>query len=162
VQDQLPSVTILSGTRLSLTLVGFDKMDFTAVADEHIYREDIEQIALFYVDKRKVKLSQIIHVSEHYAPIGLGSTVIDNIVARRSIEPSRLDLNFDQGVFHIEDQIVCQSVSNRLKNSPTTLQTLKNGCLFSNISLELCIHLLILRIEPDELPLLYPATYWLF
>ena len=36
VQNQLPSVTILNRTRLSLTLVSFDQVDLTAVAYEHL------------------------------------------------------------------------------------------------------------------------------
>ena len=35
---------------------------------------------------------------------------------------------------------------------------MKNCCLLRYISPKLRIHLLILRIEPDELPLLHPAT----
>jgi hypothetical protein len=49
-------------------------------------------------------------------------------------------------------------VSDRLKNSPAALQCLKNGNLLCNVSFLFRVHLLILRIEPDELPLLYPAS----
>jgi len=43
-QDQVPSVAIIGGMRFSLPLVSFDHVNLTGVADEHIYREDIEYI----------------------------------------------------------------------------------------------------------------------
>jgi hypothetical protein len=45
-QNEVPSVAILCGTRLSLTLVSFDQVKFTSVADEHFDRENVEQIVV--------------------------------------------------------------------------------------------------------------------
>jgi hypothetical protein len=96
VQDHLPSVAVLSRTRFPLTLVGYDQMDLTAVADEHVCREDIEQIRLHHIRQSEVKVSRLIRLPNHHTPVRFGTTVIYNVIAGRSVEPSRLDLNLDE------------------------------------------------------------------
>lgn len=54
--DQLPSVTIFGGTRLSLTLADFDKMYLTAVADEHLNWKYVEHVEFFDIDEGKIKV----------------------------------------------------------------------------------------------------------
>ncbi len=142
-----------------MTLVDFDNVYLTAVADEHCCWEDIEQIECFDVDQSEVKIPKAVCFSNHLPSIRLRPTVIDDVIARWLIKPRRLDLNFDKSSADIEDQIIRQSISDGPENSPAALQCSKNGCLLSYVSCELRIHLLIPRFKPDELPLLYPATY---
>src|SRR3989449_1889000 len=85
VQNQLPSVTILNRTRLSLTLVSFDQVDLTAIADEHPDREHVEQVTVRQVSQRKIKVRRRIHLPDHDAPVCLGSAVVHGIISARFV-----------------------------------------------------------------------------
>src|SRR6266571_3238828 len=120
---------MIGGSWFSLTLVSFDQVDLTAVADEHLDGEHIEQVPVRQVGQRKIKIRGSIYLSDHNAPVRLSPTVIHDIVAARFVKPSALNLHFDQDTTHIEDQVVGQPISNGLQNSPATLQCMKNGRL---------------------------------
>src|SRR5437016_3645282 len=120
---------MIGGSWFSLTLVSFDQVDLTTVADEHLDGEHIEQVPVRQVGQRKIKIRGRIHLSDHNASVRLGPTVIHDIVAARFVKPSALNLHFDESSSHIEDQIVWQTVSDGLQNPPATLQRMKNGRL---------------------------------
>src|SRR5215470_7997880 len=73
-QNLVPSVPVYGRTRLSLTLVSFNQVNFTGVADEHINWENVEQIPVRKICQGKIKIRRGIDLSKHHPSICLGSS----------------------------------------------------------------------------------------
>jgi len=72
---------MIGGSWFSLTLVSLDQVDLTAVADEHLDGEHVEQVPVRQVGQRKIKIRGSVYLSDHDAPVRLGSTVVHDIIA---------------------------------------------------------------------------------
>jgi hypothetical protein len=86
-----------------LTPVSFDHVNFTAVADKHVHREDIEQVKFSKIHQCEVKIRRCIITPNHLPPICFCTTVIYNVVSRWFIQPGTLNLDFDEGSVDIKD-----------------------------------------------------------
>src|SRR2546425_4582204 len=81
---------MIGGSWFSLTLVSLDQVDLTAVADEHLDGEHVEQVPVRQVGQRKIKIRGSVYLSDHDAPVRLGSTVVHDIIARDSSNQAHL------------------------------------------------------------------------
>ncbi len=115
-------------------------MDLTAIAGEYVDGEDVEKIQVLNVNQSEIEVRRAVHLAYHDPPVRLGSTVIDHVIPSWTVEPSALDLNLYESSDDIEDKIIGQSIPDRPKNPPATLQSVKNGCLLCDVSPELRTH----------------------
>ena len=62
---QDPGITILGGSWLSLTPFGFDKVNSTAVAYEHINGEYVKDIEIFHINQSKIEIGVCVTLANH-------------------------------------------------------------------------------------------------
>ena len=104
-----------------MTLVSFNHVDLTAETDEHIDRVDVENVLFQQIHQGEVKVRKPLHLANHLPSICFCSSVIDDIVLARSIEPPVLYLNLDETAVDVEDEVVWKIVSERSEHAPPTL-----------------------------------------
>jgi hypothetical protein len=96
-------------------------MNFTAEADEHTNRINVEDALLRKIHQGEVEVGWLILLPNHLSPICLGSSVIDNMILAGSIKPRAFYLNLRESATDVEYQVVRKIVSDRAEYAPTTL-----------------------------------------
>ncbi len=105
-RNQHPSIAKVGGLWSSLTLVGFDKVNFTAVTDEYMNRQDIKYLDFRKINQSKIKVYVAVSLPKHNPSIGFSTAVVGNIVTGPLMPPSRLNLNFNKSATDIKNKIV--------------------------------------------------------
>ena len=123
-----------------MTPIGFDHVNLTAETDEHLNRVDIEDILLWKISQSVVKVSWLVFLSNHSASIGLGTSIIDDVILTGKVKPSTLHLRLHEPAANIENQVVRPIVPDWSKDAPPTLKAFKNGSLFGYVATMLCVH----------------------
>src|SRR5581483_10129636 len=75
-------------------------MNLTSVANKYLHRKNIKQVVIGQINKRKIEVRSSIAFSKHQATICFSATIVHDIIAAFSVEPSAFDLHAQERLRH--------------------------------------------------------------